>query len=64
MLGMSMFDFEDDQSLPVNNVHVYLHELSQCPRYLKNGYIVKLTYGQFDPNIGQFIPQTVKEGQQ
>ena len=59
MVGISMFDFEDDQSLPLKNVHVFLHELSQCPRYLKNGYTVKLTYGQFDPNKGSFLPQSV-----
>ena len=42
-------DEEDTSDLPIKKVHVYLHGLTQHPRYLKNGYKIKLTYGKLNP---------------
>ena len=40
----------DAAELPVEEVNVYLHGLTQTPLRLQAGYKIKLTYGQIDPD--------------
>ena len=40
----------DVANLPLKEVHVYLHGLTQTPLRLQEGYKIKLSYGQIDPD--------------
>ena len=47
LMGDKRIDLEH---LPLKDVHVYLHGLTQTPLRLQNGYRIKLSYGQIDPD--------------
>jgi hypothetical protein len=40
----------DVEHLPLKDVHVYLHGLTQTPLRLKEGYRIKISYGEINPS--------------
>ena len=45
----------DEENLPLKSIHVYLHGLTQVPMRLPEGFRVKLSYGQINPDTYLYI---------
>ena len=52
LIGQQRVDVEN---LPVKGIHVYLHGLTQVPVRLPQGFSVKLTYGQINPDTYLYV---------